>query len=57
MYVALAALEPALIAPPEPPGASWQGLGPVLGVARRQAAERRYATYRGVRLPGPATRC
>jgi hypothetical protein len=38
----LAALEPALIAAARAAGASWQLLAPALGVASRQAAERRY---------------
>ena len=38
----LAAIEPALIAAARDAGASWQALAPALGVASRQAAERRY---------------
>jgi hypothetical protein len=38
----LGALEPALIAAARSAGASWQALAPALGVASRQAAERRY---------------
>jgi hypothetical protein len=38
----LAALEPKLIAAARAAGASWQSLAPALGVASRQAAERRY---------------
>jgi len=38
----LAALEPALIAAARAAGVSWQALAPALGVASRQAAERRY---------------
>jgi hypothetical protein len=38
----LAALEPALIAAARAAGVSWQVLAPALGVASRQAAERRY---------------
>ena len=38
----LAALEPALIAAARRAGVSWQELAPALGVASRQAAERRY---------------
>lgn len=38
----LAATEPALIAAARRAGVSWQALAPALGVASRQAAERRY---------------
>jgi hypothetical protein len=38
----LAALEPVLIEAARSAGRSWQELAPVLGVASRQAAERRY---------------
>jgi hypothetical protein len=38
----LASLEPALIAAARAAGTSWQALAPALGVASRQAAERRY---------------
>lgn len=38
----LAGMEPALIAAARRAGASWQSLAPALGVASRQAAERRY---------------
>lgn len=38
----LTVIEPALIAAARQAGASWQTLAPVLGVASRQAAERRY---------------
>ena len=38
----LAALEPVLITAARAAGVSWQGLAPALGVASRQAAERRY---------------
>jgi hypothetical protein len=38
----LTALEPVLIAAARTGGASWQDLAPALGVASRQAAERRY---------------
>jgi hypothetical protein len=38
----LAALEPALITAARSAGTSWQALAPALGVASRQAAERRY---------------
>lgn len=38
----LTALEPALIAAARAAGVSWQALAPALGVASRQAAERRY---------------
>lgn len=38
----LAAAEPALIGAARAAGVSWQTLAPVLGVASRQAAERRY---------------
>jgi hypothetical protein len=38
----LAAMEPELITAARAAGASWQALAPALGVASRQAAERRY---------------
>jgi len=38
----LAGIEPALIAAARAAGLSWQALAPALGVASRQAAERRY---------------
>jgi hypothetical protein len=38
----LAGLEPVLIAAARAAGVSWQALAPALGVASRQAAERRY---------------
>ena len=38
----LASLEPTLIAAARATGLSWQALAPALGVASRQAAERRY---------------
>ena len=38
----LASLEPTLIAAARATGISWQALAPALGVASRQAAERRY---------------
>jgi hypothetical protein len=38
----LTALEPVLIAAARTAGVSWQALAPALGVASRQAAERRY---------------
>jgi hypothetical protein len=38
----LAALEPVLITAARAAGVSWQSLAPALGVASRQAAERRY---------------
>ena len=38
----LASLEPVLIAAARATGVSWQALAPALGVASRQAAERRY---------------
>jgi hypothetical protein len=38
----LASLEPVLIAAARAAGISWQALAPALGVASRQAAERRY---------------
>jgi hypothetical protein len=38
----LAALEPTLVGAARTAGASWQDLAPALGVASRQAAERRY---------------
>ncbi|WP_249998335.1 hypothetical protein [Actinoplanes sp. M2I2] len=38
----LAAVEPVLIAAARAAGVSWQSLAPALGVASRQAAERRY---------------
>jgi hypothetical protein len=47
----LAGLEPVLIAAARTAGVSWQALAPALGVASRQAAERRY--LRGA--AGPAT--
>ncbi|GLY96582.1 hypothetical protein [Actinoplanes sp. NBRC 103695] len=53
----LADLEPVLIAAARAAGVSWQALAPALGVASRQAAERRY--LRGVSAPTgqpPATR-
>jgi hypothetical protein len=42
----LDALEPELIAAARADGASWADLAPVLGVASRQAAERRYLRLR-----------
>ena len=50
----LAALEPALIAAAREAGASWQAIAPALGVASRQAAERRYlrGTSAGTGRPG-----
>ncbi|WP_436535890.1 hypothetical protein [Actinoplanes sp. HUAS TT8] len=39
---ALAEIEPVLIAAARAAGVSWQALAPALGVASRQAAERRY---------------
>jgi hypothetical protein len=39
---ALAGIEPTLIAAARAAGVSWQALAPALGVASRQAAERRY---------------
>src|SRR3954451_6834320 len=38
----LAGIEPTLIAAARAAGVSWQALAPALGVASRQAAERRY---------------
>lgn len=53
----LAALEPALVTTARAAGVSWQALAPALGVASRQAAERRYLRLapRGTTPPG-ATR-
>ncbi|WP_432825476.1 hypothetical protein [Dactylosporangium sp. CA-092794] len=45
----LAGLEPVLIAAARAAGISWQALAPALGVASRQAAERRY--LRGAAAP------
>jgi hypothetical protein len=45
----LAGLEPVLIAAARTAGVSWQALAPALGVASRQAAERRY--LRGATAP------
>ena len=45
----LAGLEPILIAAARAAGVSWQALAPALGVASRQAAERRY--LRGASAP------
>ncbi|GAA2698198.1 type III effector protein [Actinoplanes palleronii] len=45
----LAGLEPVLIAAARAAGVSWQALAPALGVASRQAAERRY--LRGASAP------
>ncbi|GIE88288.1 hypothetical protein [Actinoplanes regularis] len=45
----LAGLEPVLIAAARTAGVSWQALAPALGVASRQAAERRY--LRSVSIP------
>jgi hypothetical protein len=42
LRAAIDELEPQLIAAARDAGASWQNLAPVLGVASRQAAERRY---------------
>lgn len=42
MQAALTAIEPALIDAARSTGVSWHALAPVLGVASRQAAERRY---------------
>jgi len=39
---ALAGIEPTLVAAARAAGVSWQALAPALGVASRQAAERRY---------------
>jgi hypothetical protein len=53
----LAALEPTLIAAARARGVSWQTLAPILGVASRQAAERRYLRLRpGLDDAGPDTR-
>jgi hypothetical protein len=46
----LAAMEPALITAARAAGVSWQALAPALGVASRQAAERRYLRL----VPAPA---
>lgn len=42
LHAELTSLEPTLIAAAREAGASWQDLAPALGVASRQAAERRY---------------
>ena len=53
----LAAIEPELVTAARAAGVSWQSLAPALGVASRQAAERRYlrSTSVGTGAPG-ATR-
>ncbi|MCM4077931.1 hypothetical protein [Paractinoplanes hotanensis] len=53
----LAAIEPELVTAARAAGVSWQSLAPALGVASRQAAERRYlrSTSAGTGAPG-ATR-
>jgi len=48
----LTALEPALIAAARAAGVSWQELAPALGVASRQAAERRYLRAAATGEPG-----
>ena len=52
----LTAAEPALISAAREAGVSWQALAPVLGVASRQAAERRYLRLAPPTEPGAATR-
>jgi hypothetical protein len=53
----LASLEPALIAAARAAGTSWQALAPALGVASRQAAERRYLRSASAAIDQPgATR-
>ncbi len=52
----LATVEPALISAAREAGVSWQALAPVLGVASRQAAERRYLRLVPPTEPGAATR-
>ncbi|MFI5914429.1 hypothetical protein [Dactylosporangium sp. NPDC051541] len=48
----LARLEPDLIAAARRAGVSWQALAPALGVASRQAAERRYLRAATTATPG-----
>ncbi|GAA3884567.1 DUF3156 family protein [Saccharothrix violaceirubra] len=50
----LAAWEPMLIESARTAGASWAELAPALGVASRQAAERRYLRVRAVGAAGTA---
>ena len=52
----LTAIEPALIAAARRAGVSWHALAPVLGVASRQAAERRYLRLAPAADPGTDTR-
>ena len=53
----LAALEPVLVTAARAAGVSWQSLAPALGVASRQAAERRYLRSTSARTEDPgATR-
>jgi hypothetical protein len=56
MQAELSAVEPALIAAARTAGASWQDLAPALGVASRQAAERRYLRLTPASSDQPATR-
>lgn len=51
----LAAWEPDLIDAARRQGASWEQLAPALGVASRQAAERRYLRLRPSTAQGPTT--
>jgi hypothetical protein len=50
----LAALEPVLIRAARDAGASWQQIAPALGVASRQAAERRYLRLLPAAAPADA---
>lgn len=52
MHGQLAVIEPVLIAAARDAGASWQALAPALGVASRQAAERRYLRLAPATQPG-----
>jgi hypothetical protein len=52
----LAATEPALITAARGAGVSWQELAPALGVASRQAAERRYLRMTPATADRPGTR-
>ncbi|MET8147179.1 hypothetical protein ACIBSW_11935 [Actinoplanes sp. NPDC049668] len=49
----LAGLEPILVAAARATGISWQALAPALGVASRQAAERRYLRGAAAATHGP----
>jgi hypothetical protein len=51
----LAGLEPTLIAAARAGGVSWQALAPALGVASRQAAERRYLRGASTAADQPGT--